>query len=315
MLKILKPVYYAFKFFTKIIFAVCRFLKKNIRLAVILMLINLILFTGILSSYYSVVKDLDELNARNYIYERGIQQQVKGLLKTLTELVDLTVRNDIDQLSLIADIENRIANLVKIQIDVEDRLSKIKTIDLPEAEKILKANLVIYNSSAGYSGSGTHIRKGNVDYILTVAHLIDNPEDSFIAVENEANENIFIELVNFDIKKDLALFRMKKVAKHIPVLEISSEFPKVGSDIIVIGNPASMEDVITDGILAKTGKGRYLLTNKVYYGNSGGAVLYKGKIVGVVSEMFLLFDIPYFQNYTVAVDLKSIQQFLEDCNI
>ena len=51
--------------------------------------------------------------------------------------------------------------------------------------------------------------------------------------------------------------------------------------IYVIGNTNGLVDVITQGVIAKKGKKVIRFTNSIWYGNSGGAILYKGKIVGV----------------------------------
>ena len=303
-----------FQFIGKIFKAIWRFGQREISISIFLAGVNAVLFIFLLYTNLGIVAYIGEIDSRTELYDIAIQDQVINLFKTVTALTDLSIRTDITQLNLLTTLAIQFEQMAELQKQTQDRLKEVKTIDLKNVDNIKKANLVMYNISAGVMGSGTHIRFGNKDFILTCAHLIKDPKDMFIAEENENKENMFIDLVNFDRSVDLALFRIKKVTKHIPALEISHEFPKVGSEVIVIGNPGTMEDVVTDGTIAKIDKNVYITTNKIFAGNSGGAVLYKGKIVGVVSASKIYFNFPHIQRYSIAVNLKSIHRFLEDCN-
>ena len=183
---------------------------------------------------------------------------------------------------------------------------------MKNVEKYKKANLLIYNATANFSGSGTHIKIKNKDYILTASHLIENPDDFIWGILDNGDWHP-LELTKINKEKDLILFRVFGLECH-PYLEISDESPKEGSKIIVIGNPDDMKDVITDGIISKVGRKGYLFTNIIYFGNSGGAILYKGKIIGVVSEFRCYFQIPIFVNYGFGCKLEMIKDFLEDVN-
>ena len=95
---------------------------------------------------------------------------------------------------------------------------------------------------------------------------------------------------------------------------VSDEFPKEGSEIAVIGNPDGLKDIITNGVISEIREYDYLLTNKVYRGNSGGAIIYKGKIVGVINMILTFFEEltpPIIVNYSMGTNLKSIREFLD----
>jgi hypothetical protein len=74
--------------------------------------------------------------------------------------------------------------------------------------------------------------------------------------------------------------------------------------------------MITDGIIAQIDKSNYIVTNKVYFGNSGGALIYDGKIVGVLSQIAAFTQITPWgivaQNYGIVVKLEHILTFLKD---
>ena len=301
----------------KILKIIGKFLFKKITLniGVILLAINITILGCIGYTQINMTITLKYIERYLDIQVLGQQQQIENIYGFLKTMIENTIITDKNELDLISKILENINNLENTQKNIANKLEEIKTIDLDNIENIKQANLVIYNETAGIMGAGTHLRYGNKDYILTCAHLIENSDDLFIAVENENNEEILLELVNYNEIDDLALFRMKKIAKHIPFLEISNEFPKVGSEVIVIGNPDWFEDVVSDGIISKIEDKIYLMTNKVYCGNSGGAVIYKGKIVGVLSAMQIMFNFPQIQNYAIAINLDIIQTFLRECNL
>jgi len=292
---------------------VWRFLNKRIKLNILIAVVNVCLLALLIYVNLNIVMFLDDIEKRVSIQEVIMEDQVKKLFELVMTLTNLTVRSDLDQLTLIEKLANTITTMQKTQSKILNYLNNLKTLDMEDIEKVKQANLVIYNTTAGYGGAGTHIRINNKDYILSCAHLIEEDDDAFMAIENKTNENIVLKLVHYDRSSDLSLFRMEKVAKHIPTLEISSEFPKAGSEVTVIGNPGLMPDVITDGIIANIGNKIYVMTNKVYCGNSGGCVLYKGKIIGVLSAVQIYFNFPQIQNYAIATNLKTLNRFMEDC--
>lgn len=240
-------------------------------------------------------------------YQQQVTNDVYSLIKTIAKTA---IDNDTKQLNLTKGI---IANIISMQGALEKIVERIKethTIDLPNKEAILEANFKIINIAKGISGSGTHIKLRGISYILTCAHLIDNVEEEFLTAKDNKGYYFGMELIKIDRKKDLALFTIEGVNDY-PYLEISDIAPTEGSEIIVIGNPDGMMDVISDGVVAKVEKNGYIVTNIIFFGSSGGAVLYKGKIVGVISKLMNFF----FINYSYTVKLETIKEFLKDYNV
>lgn len=239
----------------------------------------------------------------------GLQQiEIKNLTKFLTELGILTTENDERQLKLTGDIIEVIKGIQDNQFKIKKELKTKKRINLDNVEEIKKANVLLYNTTAGFDGSGSHIVIKDKHYILTCAHLVKDEEDFVWVVLDEGSWHP-LGLVKINKSKDLALFEIFMV-DNLPYLEISDEFPKEGSEVVIIGNPADLTDIITDGVIAKVKNKGYLFTNKIYFGNSGGAILYKGKIVGVVNKIGVHYQLPVIVNYGYGVRLEIIKEFL-----
>lgn len=150
---------------------------------------------------------------------------------------------------------------------------------------------------------------------MTCAHLLVKQGNELIAIDDDDNEYP-LSYVKINPLNDLALFEISNII-NLPYLEISDVDPKIGSEVLVIGNPDYFMDVVSDGIIAKNEKGKYYITNVAYYGSSGGSVLYKGKIVGVVRQIYTNHEFRgrknkylYFMSYTVASDIYELRKFL-----
>ncbi len=192
---------------------------------------------------------------------------------------------------------------------INDNKQNIQTIDMDNIENIKHANVHIFNFSRGGNGSGTHIKINGKSYILTVNHLIHKPKNKIVAILDN-NDECPLELIKIDKENDLALFRIFDVP-DLPYLEISTEEPTEGSLVTVIGYPKGYIDIVTNGNICQVDKKGYMFTNLIYYGSSGGALLYKGKIVGVVTNIRTFRKPPIYVNYGYATKLIYIQEFLK----
>jgi len=248
-------------------------------------------------------------NDKNQIQiDKQQQLEIKDLTKLLINLGEIVIDNDIKQLKVTKKITGIVEELQNTVLHTKSRLKEMKIIDLDNVENIKKANVLIVNTTAQVEGSGSHIKIKGENYILTCAHLIKEDKDFIWAILDTGTWHP-LELIKIDKEKDLALFKVFMV-EDLPYLEISDKSPKEGSEVILIGNPADLEDVITNGILAKIEENNYLFTNLNYYGNSGGALLYKGKIVGVISAS-LSYIRPFLTvHYGCSSKLEQIREFL-----
>jgi len=312
----------------------------TVKVLVLGCLIGLLIGNTMVSGY--MASTLGTLSNKIEIYEQQRNELLVEVAHSIADLADYTLENDRSQneiskiiLNKVIDNTIKVDNIRKEQITVEEDfevvksnveeklkvvesnvdkiaevqkkyegvLKNIKTIDIENIDDIKGANVLIYNITANTFGSGTHIKINEKSYILTCAHLVKNQGDELWA------DVYSLELVRLDVKRDLALYAID-CGDLIPYLEVSDVAPKEGSEVLVIGNPDLIDDMITDGIVAKMDKGYYIVTNKIYFGSSGGAVLYKGKIVGVVTKFRVMFTPPMITNCAEATNLASIQELI-----
>jgi len=180
-------------------------------------------------------------------------------------------------------------------------------------EKMLKANVLIVNKTGHSMGSGVIIKIRNKTYILSVAHL-GKRHDKYII--REGSHTYGLKLVKMDKKVDLALFRFIDIPLGIEYIKIADKEPSIGDKITCIGNPAGMEDAVTDGVIMKQTKNSYFITAKIYMGNSGGGLYnQKGELVGINHALMTVvagLDIIGGPTFSVgkSVNLKTIKRFI-----
>jgi len=287
-----------------------------------LIVIKLLLFLCVIliawNSYLTYENDrlITKLNRNIEIFKFGYGNKLIDIVDFLTLLSETTKNNDKNILQIINNINNNINKVKDKQNQLKRDFLLTKKLDVENIENILEANLLLRNKTKGYQGSGTHIKINSKSYILTCWHLIVKENDKFVAI-NDIGDEYPMFYIKSNKKIDLALFEIKNV-NHLSYLEISKENPKIGSEVLVVGNPSCWNDVVTDGIIAQKEKVEYCLTNLSYFGSSGGAVLYKGKIVGVISKLYTDFKwkkskniAPSFVAYTIAVNVETIREFLK----
>ena len=292
-----------YKFFTN---RGVRLFFKHITRGVIF---GLILTVLILQFYIEgeIIQGIEILNNRISINEMYREKQLKDLTSAIITLAELTAENDILQLKEIEDVKINVEKLNELIDNQLEKMKNFRTIDIEYAKKLQEANLFVFNISKGYCGSGTHIKINGESYLLTCSHLIKDIGDDFIFDVYGAG------LVKIDRKNDLALFKFN-IEPNLDYIEISDVAPTVGSEVYIIGNPDEMIDVLTDGVVANIGKGYYIATNKIFFGNSGGAIIYNSKLIGVVTQFRIEFAFPVITNYAYAVDLETVKEFLSDIN-
>jgi S1-C subfamily serine protease len=212
------------------------------------------------------------------IYEQERNRQLQEMVSIINDITNTLSKstNTLEQYENI--IENINLRLAKVREELYRYVSEAEI----DTEKLKEANVLVYNFNRNSKGSGTHIKINNKSYILTVNHLIEE-EGEYLECYFNDGDPVIMHFVDRDEEDDLALFRVFDVNDK-DYLDISDEFPTEGNKVVAVGNPAELEDIITEGVVAKV-EDVYYFTNKIYFGNSGGALVYRGKLVGVVSFM------------------------------
>ena len=281
-------------------------------------LITICIFLTVFNIYLSYENDrlITSLDRKIDVFKFCINKEIIDILDFTTLIAHTMQDSDKNILNIILDIFDSTEKLKDKQSKIEDKFLEMKKIDVENEKDIIQANLLIVNKKQGICGSGTHIKINNKSYVLTCAHLMKKENDNLIAITDMEKEYI-LSFVKINIEMDLALFEIKEI-NDLPYLEISEENPKTGSEVLVIGNPDGFIDVISDGIIAKITDKNYYVTNITFFGGSGGALLYKGKIIGVIKYLYTDISFgdkkdkyPVFVNYTCVSKINILREFLE----
>jgi S1-C subfamily serine protease len=266
-----------------------------------------ILLIGTSTVLYSLGQTVARLENR---VEVGIIMQEIELGKMNRNMLDWLKRTEtIDRLQL--DYDKQLAKELEYLYNIiKKNEEENKTIDNAEVDRMLSASVFLLNRSNGGVGAGTHIRIKNQDYVITCSHLIQEPTEALWIIEGEKEH--FLKLMKIDRNRDLALYKVMGACHEIAVAEISDIYPTIGSEEIIIGNPAKCEDTVTEGIISSETDIHYGFTNIVWFGNSGGAMFYKNKIVGIVVQLDVKLKPPLFVTYGRAVKLSHIKDFLRE---
>jgi len=192
----------------------------------------------------------------------------------------------------------------------------------PNFDKLIKANCVVLNFNNASIGSGTIIQYNSKIYILTASHLVDSTTDC-VKIKTYIKKWYKVKIIKIDKNNDLMLLSIDfnnitiEEKKYFinNAIEISDVYPRLASKVYAIGNPAGIENIISMGIISKISSKYYYITAPIFYGNSGGALIYKGKLVGVVSSIQYAYPklkkTPYFA-LGVVIKLELIKQFLDE---
>jgi len=165
--------------------------------------------------------------------------------------------------------------------------------------------------------SGVYI-KNNI--ILSAAHCVNVDEDEGITLKEiwirhgEDSERAVI--VKVDYQADLLLLYTPLRGTPVHLADRAVR----GQDCWIIGNPLGMVDILTKGIVSKINwdikgeKAQFMIVDATALpGNSGGAVVDANcHLIGILTRSTSLFGPFGAAGLGIAVDLKTIREFLHD---
>jgi hypothetical protein len=274
----------------------------------IILALNLVVLLVIGYLLYITLNDLALIAQQVQVQGEYQRQSIEIIKEDLVKVIKVQIGIDI------ADVNIHKEFLEKIQeqnINLERMKKDLLPIDLPNVNNIRASNLVLFNRTVGALGSGTHIKIKNQDYILTAGHLVENDDDIMEAM-GTTGQKYPIKLIKVNHAVDLAIFKIDGACPQLGTLELSTEAPLLGSEVVAIGNPGGDCNVITQGTVCKIETEYYKVTNLCFFGNSGGALLYRGKVVGVCSQVDIKTKPPVTVVYTEFVKLDLINAFLKE---
>jgi serine protease Do len=130
-------------------------------------------------------------------------------------------------------------------------------------------------------------------YIVTNNHVIEGADD--IVVKLFDNREYKGKVVGLDSKTDVAVIKIEE--KNLPTIPWGdSDKLRVGEMVLAVGNPYSLSQTVTMGIISALGRAGFGITDyedfiqtdsAINPGNSGGALVnVRGEIIGVNTAIF-----------------------------
>ena len=156
------------------------------------------------------------------------------------------------------------------------------------------------------TGSGVIINESG--YLLTNFHVVAGGRYYGVLLEEEEDVCYTDELIKYNQDLDLAILRMEKRRKPIPVRRDLPQLVR-GEKVVAIGSPLGLFNTVSDGIISafRTVGERSMIqfTAPTSHGSSGGALLdLYGNLIGIITAGF-----DDGQNLNLAVDYKTILEF------
>jgi S1-C subfamily serine protease len=171
------------------------------------------------------------------------------------------------------------------------------------------------NEKSGCIGSGVSIKYKNNYYVLSAAHLVRADNSVLTLMEND-QEICELEVVKINVEQDLVIMRPKnRNIKPLYYSELADTEPLTAQEIYIVGNPAGIEDIVSEGRVAFYNESYMVIRDGCYFGNSGGGVYNKqGQVVGIVSAVTEIPNGMGFPGYILdlMVRLNVIKTFLTD---
>ena len=157
-------------------------------------------------------------------------------------------------------------------------------------------------------GSGVVLHRDG--YILTNLHVVSGGEYYSVLYENDTNEYITTQFVKYHDIYDLAILKVNRTSKALPV-KMDGQLVR-GQKIVAIGSPLGLFNSVSDGIVSGFRDIRQMsmiqFTAAISNGSSGGALLdMQGRLVGLITAGF-----NDGQNLNLAVPAHIIYQFAQN---
>lgn len=248
---------------------------------------RLILIAVVSSLLIQVVSlnDFYELIARN---AKSIVR-LSDSVRTLSEYL-LGQKNE--QLKKIGEIQQGLKDLehkAQLLTDIMFRLdNKIKEYDFDS--NLAFANVYIINKTQRCLGSGVYLKYNDKFYVLTAGHIGDFGDEMYILTVDKTEYPVKVIKRNKDI--DLMLLDPLDY-KQEDYAELSDEEPVIGSNVYLVGNPNGYRMITTNGIVSKRFGLYYVVSAPMFFGNSGGGLYYKNKLIGIASSALSMTKVFY----------------------
>ncbi len=168
--------------------------------------------------------------------------------------------------------------------------------------------IAVHDRDGEIMGTGSGIMIGEKGYILTNHHVVVGGH--FYSVRIEDDEEVYAtdEVIKYNSVIDLAVIRIKRRLKPIPLYK-GSKLVR-GQKVVAIGSPLGLFNSVSDGIVSGfrniNDVDMIQFTAPISHGSSGGAVLnMNGEIIGISTA-----GIDSGQNINLAIGYENINNFV-----
>ena len=120
---------------------------------------------------------------------------------------------------------------------------------------------------------------------MTNAHVVER--ETTISVNAPSGQRLRGRVAWSDAGRDIAFIEIPGQTNLHP-LNLASDLPVIGAQVLVIGSPLGLDGTLTTGVVSgiRQSKGEFLIQTDaaINHGNSGGPLLnLRGEVIGVVS--------------------------------
>jgi S1-C subfamily serine protease len=169
-------------------------------------------------------------------------------------------------------------------------LVDLKPLPLPELVKLIRPSVVeILGYKHGqFQQAGSGFFVGKSGDIVTNFHVIDGVDGAILKLSNGATYEV-IDVLNYSQGADIAI--LETFATGPKPLPLSTNLPEVGERIYVLGNPATLEGSLSDGLVSARRRDDYgafvQISAPISHGSSGSPVFNGwGVVVGIATMAF-----------------------------
>ena len=168
--------------------------------------------------------------------------------------------------------------------------------------------IAVHDPEGNVLGTGSGIMIATEGYILTNFHVAERGRVYSVRIENDDQIYQTDELIKYHPDFDLALLRINRTLKPLPVYSGRKELVR-GQKVVAIGSPLGMFNSVSDGIISGFRRFDDLdmiqFTAPISNGSSGGAVLNMyGEVIGISTA-----GLDDGQNLNLAVGYENIRRF------
>ncbi len=167
------------------------------------------------------------------------------------------------------------------------------------------------------TGAGSGVILTSDGYIVTNNHVVADADELLVKLND--NRELKARIIGLDKTTDLALIKVEE--KGLPAITVAnSEDVKLGEWVLAIGNPFSLTNTVTAGIIsakartlgASNGIESFIQTDAaINPGNSGGALVNaRGELVGINAMLYS--QTGSFSGYGFAIPTSIMTKVVDD---